>query len=100
VARLTVIDCDDDDENDEIPSCLLPVCLSPVCLSSFYRSDRLSDPIACASFPASPSLVDSLDSELWYRLEAELLLLAPAAPAGCWAVFSAAFHHVERAPRC
>jgi hypothetical protein len=48
-----VIDCDDD-ENDEIPSCLLPVCLS-----SFCQSDWLADPIACASFPTSLSLVDS-----------------------------------------
>jgi hypothetical protein len=29
---------------------------------------QLANPIACASFPASPSLfVDSLDSKLWYR---------------------------------
>src|ERR1700734_95670 len=41
----------------------LSVCLSPVC-----PSDWLANPIACASFPASPSLfVDSLDSELRYR---------------------------------
>jgi hypothetical protein len=28
-----------------------PVCLSPVRLSLFCRSDRLANPIACASFP-------------------------------------------------
>jgi hypothetical protein len=101
MARLNVIDCDD--ENDEIPLglllvclsaaclsaaclsaaclsaarllaarlsaiclsavCLLAVCLSAVCLSPFYRSNRLADPIICASFPVSPSFVDSLDSE-------------------------------------
>jgi hypothetical protein len=92
VARLTVIDCDDD-ENDGIPLGLLPVCLSAVrrsairllaiclsavcqsavCPSPFCQSDRLADPIVCASFPVSPSLVDSLDSEFWYRLEVELL---------------------------
>ena len=83
VARLNVIDCGGG-ENDEIPLGLLPVCLSAVCLSAvrlsavrlsairlsavcllpFCRSDRLADPIACASFPVSSSLVDSLDSDL------------------------------------
>ena len=48
--------------------CLQLVCLSPVCPSLFCPSDWLANPIACASFPASPSLfVDSLDSKLWYR---------------------------------
>jgi len=56
-----------------------PVCLSP---------DRQSRLPALLS-PASPtSLVDSLDSELWLRRHL-----------GRWAVFSAAFHHAERAPR-
>jgi hypothetical protein len=46
----------------------LSVCLQLVCPSLFCPSDWLANPIACASFPASPSLfVDSLDSKLWYR---------------------------------
>src|SRR5436305_4592784 len=36
---------------------------------------------------------------LWYRFGAELLLLLLAAPLSCWAIFSVAFHHAERAPR-
>jgi hypothetical protein len=52
----------------DLSVCLQPVCLSPVCPSLFCPPDWLANPIACASFPASPSLfVDSLDSKLWYR---------------------------------
>src|ERR1700761_1736253 len=52
----------------DLSVCLLSTCLSPACPSLFYPSDWLANPIACASFPASPSLfVDSLDSKLWYR---------------------------------
>jgi hypothetical protein len=86
----------------DLSICLQPVCLSPVCLSLFCRSDWLANPIACASFPRLtplPPSVDSLDSELWYRFGAELLLWLLVAPLGRWAVFSAAFHHVECAPR-
>src|SRR5271156_2021385 len=50
--------------------CLQPVCLSSTCLSVFNLSvyHLIANPIACASFPQPhpPSLVDSLDSELWY----------------------------------
>src|SRR5271170_5194182 len=61
-----------------------PVCLSSACLRFFS--------------PPRPPLVDSLDSKLCTVLDAELLLWLRQ-HRGRWAVFSAAFHHAERAPR-
>jgi hypothetical protein len=60
----------------------------------------IADPIACASFPRRtlPGLVDSLDSELWYRSGCRAAALASAAPRPSGSL-SAAFHHAERAPR-
>src|SRR5271155_5692605 len=52
------------------PALFRPICLSSTCLSVFNLSvyHLIANPIACASFPRlhPPSLVDSLDSELWY----------------------------------
>jgi hypothetical protein len=83
-----------------------PVCLS-VCLSVFNLSvyhfsiDLIGWPIRLPAllFPASPpSFVDSLDSELWYHLDAELLLWLRTAPRPLGSL-SGSFHHAERAPR-
>src|SRR5580704_3761643 len=64
----------------DLSVCLQPVCLSPVCPSLFCPSDWLANPIACASFPASPTALDSLDSDLWYRFGCRAAALASAAP--------------------
>src|SRR5947207_13395577 len=66
----------------------LSVCLSP---------DSQSD---CLRFfsPPHPPLVDSLDSELWYHFGCRAAAWLRQ-HRGRWAVFSAAFHHAERAPR-
>src|SRR3984885_6611715 len=82
----------------DLSVCLQLVCLSPVCPSLFCLSDWLANPIACVSFPASPSLsVDSLDSELWYRSGCRAAALASNSTLVVGVVFSAAFHHAERA---
>jgi hypothetical protein len=77
----------------------LSICSQPVCPSLFCPSDWLANPIACASFPALPSLfVDSLDSELWYRSGCRACF-GFEQHLGRWAVFRLAFHHAECAPR-
>ena len=80
----------------------LSVCLQPVaCLSITFLSILLTSQSDCLRFfssPHPPSFVGSLDSELWYRLDAELLLWLRQ-HRGRWAVSSAAFYHAERAPR-
>ena len=58
------------------PVCLQPVCLQPVCLSP----DSQSDCLRFFSPPRPPSIVDSLDSELWYHLGCRAAVLASAAP--------------------
>ena len=54
----------------------LSVCLQPVCLSP----DSQSDCLRFFSPPRPPSLVDSLDSELWYCSGCRAAALASAAP--------------------
>jgi hypothetical protein len=79
-----------------------PVCLSSTCLSITFLSIWLASQSDCLRFfspPYPPTFVDSLDSELWYRSGCRAAALASSSTSAVGAVFSAAFHHAERAPR-
>jgi hypothetical protein len=70
-----------------------------VCPSLFCRSVWQANPIACASFPASPSLfVDRSDSKLRYRSGCRAAALTSSSTLAVRQSFRQLFTHAERTP--